>query len=777
MDVTRTARWLGALQALLPPGQAVTREPAANVTKLLEGMGAMLGDSERSFDEWQTQYDPALATTMLADWERLLGLPDCCDAGVAQTLQERRAAVIEKLYGMGGATPQYFIDLMARRGVPITIDELGNYKWRVNAPMAGYKEFLAGGAVAGDALREWGNKPMECRITRLKPAHTLAVYGYAVTPGAENNLDFTANQVSPLITSTGGLKRTYVDKDGVRRASVSAARLDYDPKGRTNHIRNSSMRGAVAGTPGTTPDNWLVTTGGGVTRQVLGTGVVRVGNTDVPYIDVRFSAAAAVNSFVVFEAFGQIAAAQGQTWTGSAYLQMLAGSTANLYFDIDVVALSAAAAIVGEGFVPFVPTATLTRRSSTSTLASALTAFLQHSIRIVASGAYDITLRIGLPQLERSAAATPGIVTFNAAATVFDCRGLLNEPDTANQVRNNKMSGVVPGSSGTMPTYWATTPSTGTFTRTVMGTGVEDGIPYVEVRLQFTGASANAAAFAFECSTQIAALAGEKWNTSVYCRIVAGSLTNLDAIVYINELNVAGAFVTNGTSSLLSMTTAPLREQRFSLSRTVVDGLTRYVLPGVYFYNAAGAADITIRIGYPQAEKRDFSTLPVPTDGALETGTAAIHLIGGASFSGYYNPLASTFVVDFVPFALIGNEVFWGIGQAGVFNNSAYLVNSGGSLYLIVFSGGVNTVFMNLGALVAGNRYKVAISMQAGEIAARVNGGAEQLSAGAMPVVVNNEGLLCSPWNGGASYPAAWLRQRQYFPRARRAELASLSTQ
>ncbi|MGE0333103.1 MAG: YmfQ family protein [Ramlibacter sp.] len=762
-----------ALLASLPP---VSYDPSAPqvLRESLAPATVLAGAEQLIADIWREQ-DPHFADVTLADWERVLGLPDCCTT-TAQTVEERVAAVVEKWLMRGRLDRAYYVAMMARRGVAITIDELGNHKWRVNAPMFNYKEFLAGAAVAGDPLRDWGLEPMECRITRLKPAHTLAVFGYAVTPGAENNLDFTANQCSPLITSTGGLKRTYVDRDGVRRASVSAARLDFDPKGRTNHVRNSGMRGAVAGTPGTTPDNWLVTTGGGVTRQVLGTGVVRVGNTDVPYIDVRFSAAAAVNSFVVFETFGQIAAAQGQTWTGSAYLQMLAGSTANLYFDVDVVALSAAAAIVGENFVAFVPTATLTRRASTSTLASALTAFLQHSIRIVASGAYDITLRIGLPQLERSAAATPGIVTFNGAATVFDCRGLLNELDTANQVRNNKMGGVVPGSSGTMPTYWATTPSTGTFTRTVIGTGVEDGIPYVEVRLQFTGASANAAAFAFESSTQIAALVGEKWHTSVYCRIVAGSLTNLDAIVYINELNVAGAFITNGTSSLLSMTTAPLREQRFSLSRTVVDGLTRYVLPGVYFYNAAGAADITIRIGYPQAEKRDFSTFPVPTDVALETGTAATHLIGGASFSSYYNPLASTFVIDFVPFALVGNEVFWGVGQAGVFNNSAYLVYSGGQLALIVYSGGVNTAALLLGALVPGNRYKVAISMRPGEIAARVNGGAEQLSAGAMPLVVNNESLLCTPWNGGSSYPAAWLRQRQYFPRARRAELASLST-
>lgn len=179
MDLTRTAHWLGALQALLPPGLALSREPDANITKLLEAAAAMMGDAEQSFDEWFAQYDPNEATTMLADWERFLGLPDYCDAGIVQTLEQRRAAVVERLYIMGGNTPQYFIDMMARRGVPITIDELAPHFWRVNAPMVNLHYFRSGQGRCGDRLRTWGDPPMECRIRRLKPAHTRVVFGYA----------------------------------------------------------------------------------------------------------------------------------------------------------------------------------------------------------------------------------------------------------------------------------------------------------------------------------------------------------------------------------------------------------------------------------------------------------------------------------------------------------------------------------------------------------------------------------------------------------------------
>ena len=118
---------------------------------------------------------------MLDDWERFLGLPDCCDAGIDRTLGQRRADILEKLYVQGGQSRQYYIDMMARRGVAITIDELGNFKWRVNAPMTGLQYYRVGGDSArmGKRLRTWGDTHMECRVTRLKPAHTNVVFGYA----------------------------------------------------------------------------------------------------------------------------------------------------------------------------------------------------------------------------------------------------------------------------------------------------------------------------------------------------------------------------------------------------------------------------------------------------------------------------------------------------------------------------------------------------------------------------------------------------------------------
>ena len=53
----------------------------------------------------------------------------------------------------------------------------------------------------------------------------------------------------------------------------------------TNEIRNPRCEGAVAGTPGTLPTNWLVVAGGGVTTEVVGSGT----EDGWPYLEFRIS--------------------------------------------------------------------------------------------------------------------------------------------------------------------------------------------------------------------------------------------------------------------------------------------------------------------------------------------------------------------------------------------------------------------------------------------------------------------------------------------------------
>lgn len=142
--------------------------------------------------------DPRLALVLLTDWERVLGLPDTCSAGLATTLQERRAAIVAKLSAVGGCSLAYFEALALAMGYPLAIDIFrpfraglnrcgdrlmgGNeirYAWRVRVTGARFTPFRAGGSQCGDLLGKIARaEDLECKLKRLKPAHTHLILSY-----------------------------------------------------------------------------------------------------------------------------------------------------------------------------------------------------------------------------------------------------------------------------------------------------------------------------------------------------------------------------------------------------------------------------------------------------------------------------------------------------------------------------------------------------------------------------------------------------------------------
>ena len=214
------------------------------------------------------------------------------------------------------------------------------------------------------------------------------------------------------------------------RVSNWMPRFDYNPatlaaqgllieEARTNSIRNNTMQGAVAGTPGTLPTNW-VSSISGLTRTVVGTGT----SNGINYVDIRLSGTS-TGTFagIYFESVGSIAATNGQTWVPSAWVSVVGGSTANItsaYLQIDQYSNVPAylASISGPTFLSSLG-ATFTRFSTALTTTNASTAFVIPTFTILfANGAaIDITLRIGLPQLELGAFATSVIPTTTTALT------------------------------------------------------------------------------------------------------------------------------------------------------------------------------------------------------------------------------------------------------------------------------------------------------------------------------------------------------------------------
>jgi hypothetical protein len=244
------------------------------------------------------------------------------------------------------------------------------------------------------------------------------------------NLNFAlSKRVDPRITFVRSTTATYFDQDGIlQTAAANQGRITFDPatldcqgllieEQRTNSIRNNTMQGAVAGTPGTAPTNWLVDTTGGVfTRTISGPST----ESGITYIDIQVQASAGGTFVIRPEPGTQVAASVGQVWANTAYVKLAAGSLTNAACSIRIRENDSGGSILSEGTVNFTPTSAglaTQRVSITRTLASATVAFIQPRIEIIFSGAGDITLRIGLPQLEQGAFATSVIPTTTTALT------------------------------------------------------------------------------------------------------------------------------------------------------------------------------------------------------------------------------------------------------------------------------------------------------------------------------------------------------------------------
>lgn len=191
--------WLASLQALLPPGSALTREPGAVFTKVLEAIAAQFAAAEaRAVDLCNQSSDPLVATYMLADWERLLGLPDDCMVGQALSLVDRQRTAGQRLVEEGGQSRAHFIDLAARLGEPgCTISEFrpfncnddcndalhspfDRFTWAVNIPHpADGVRWMTCNDDCTSALQEYTPSLIECPITERSPEHTTVIFRYA----------------------------------------------------------------------------------------------------------------------------------------------------------------------------------------------------------------------------------------------------------------------------------------------------------------------------------------------------------------------------------------------------------------------------------------------------------------------------------------------------------------------------------------------------------------------------------------------------------------------
>jgi hypothetical protein len=248
------------------------------------------------------------------------------------------------------------------------------------------------------------------------------------------------NGTGPAITFTRASNATFFDANGtLQTAANDTPRFDHDPatgasrgllieEARTNSIRNSQAGGStngVIGSGGALPTNWGVgtaVTSNGVSTEIIGTGT----EVGLAYLDLKISGTptASGTSGLRFDTISQVVAANGQSWTSSMHLKVVAGTTSNITLQHNLSGRDAAggviagqvstAAISPTGSALSTQRVSLSRTMSDATVERVLVLL---NLSVFNGDPIDLTLRIAAPQLEQGAFATSYIPTTTAAAT------------------------------------------------------------------------------------------------------------------------------------------------------------------------------------------------------------------------------------------------------------------------------------------------------------------------------------------------------------------------
>ena len=209
----------------------------------------------------------------------------------------------------------------------------------------------------------------------------------------------------------------------------------------------------------------------------------------------------------------------------------------------------------------------------------------------------------------------------------------LYQDSPKNSISNPSAAGAVPGTPGQWPTNWQTPTRPAGLTQTIVGTGIEAGIPYLDVR--FAGTSNDFVVdIIFSGNRQIPAYNQQIWTLSAYIKIVGGSTSGIaDFCLDAQGFNSAGTYLYEVYQYINPFPATTPLDQALCTTVTFLNSAnsvnTAYVRPVILFHFPGWTPnfqinpqqiDITLRIGQPTLK---FTALPFTTPGnvAINLGT------------------------------------------------------------------------------------------------------------------------------------------------------------
>ncbi len=303
-------------------------------------------------------------------------------------------------------------------------------------------------------------------------------------------------------------------------------------------------------------------------------------------------------------------------------------------------------------------------------------------------------------------------------------RRLLIGGARTNSLTNPRCEGAVAGTPGTMPTAWVAATTLG-LTVSVVGSGVEDGIPYVDI--QFSGSPSSTGSLQINHSNvAIPASVGQVWTYSLFSRLVGGSLTNVG-----NATPSLVALATPGGTPY-ALTTASLGTTRRTTTVTAAGGGST-VLPRWRCAVTIGlAVDFTVRLGLPALELAAFASSPiVPAVGTPAASTrgadVATASLASLGITGGFTVLWSGVVPQNAPNG--ADQMLFQVDD-GTDANRVRIRNVAGGATIVAghVAASVSSDAATLGSMAAGAPLRAGLTYDpaTGRLAACIGGGAVQ---------------------------------------------------
>jgi len=359
--------------------------------------------------------------------------------------------------------------------------------------------------------------------------------------------------------------------------------------------------------------------------------------------------------------------------------------------------------------------------------------------------------------------------------------GLLIEETRTNSIRNPRAEGASAGTPGTTPTNWQTSATNGV-AQQVVGTGTENGIPYIDLRVFGTTTGTGTIYFVRpEPVGGVAASPAQIWVFSSFVKLAAGSLANISSIT-LNILALDSGNTQIGGSlgqTNITPTNASLASQRTASGASTMPALTASVLPQLLISASTGLAiDATLRIGIPQLELGSFATYPImPVAGTPAAATRGAEVVSG-SVSSWYNFTAGSYICELMTYTIADptNQPCVEVNDGTTNNRTNNYIQQPrhGAMAGTVATVAIASTTAN--SLNANVPFRIGGSYSGSGTVAAMSGSVQSKTVGA----ANPSGLTTIRIGtnaAGSAYLDGWIRRVRYYPRElSAAELIALTT-